>query len=109
MQTPVQIDFQGLDADLHARENIERHVAQLEQRFGRITACRVVLKGPSEHHRTGASYEVNIRLALPGGRDVDVSRTPDADERHGDLSFAINDAFKRARRHLQDEVRRMAG
>ena len=109
MQTPVQIDFQGIDVSATTREAIEKHVAQLEQRCGRVTACRVVLKGPGEHHRTGGLYEVNIRLALPDGREVDVSRTPKADERHSDLPFAINDAFKRARRRLQDQVRRMQG
>jgi cold shock CspA family protein len=109
MQTPIQIDFQGIDVSPTTREAIENHVAQLEQRYGRVTACRVVLKGPGEHHRTGGQYEVNIRLALPDGREVDVSRTPKADERHSDLSFAINDAFKRARRRLQDQVRRMQG
>ena len=109
MQTPVQIDFQGIKASPRVREAIETHVAQLEQRSGRITACRVVLKGPGEHHRTGGLYEVNIWLTLPDGREVEVSRTPKADERHGDLSFAINDAFKRARRRLQDQVRRMQG
>ena len=109
MQTPVQIDFQGVDVSQRTREAIAKHVDQLEQRCGRVTACRVVLKGPGDHHRTGGLYEVNIRLALPDGREVDVSRTPTADERHSDLSFAINDAFKRARRCLQDQVRRMQG
>jgi phage shock protein A len=32
----------------------------------------------------------------------------DADQRHADVNFAINDAFKRARR-LQDQVRRLQG
>jgi len=109
MQTPVQIDFQGIDASPNARDAIRKRVAELEDRCGRITACRVVLKGPGEHHRTCGLYEVNIRLALPDGREVDVSRTPSVDERHSDLSFAINDAFKRARRRLQDQVRRMQG
>lgn len=109
MQTPVQIDFQGIDASSMARESIENHIAELEQRFGRVTACRVVLKGPGGHHQTGGLYEVNIRVVLPDGREVDISRTPKADERHSDLAFAINDAFKRARRRLQDQVRRMQG
>ncbi len=109
MQTPVQIDFQDLDANSTIREAVVRHIDQLEQRCGRITACRVVLKGPGEHHRTGGLYEINIRLSLPDGREVDISRTPKADERHSDLSFAIGDAFKRARRRLQDKARRMQG
>ncbi len=109
MQTPVEIDFQDMTATPSVRTSIEQHVAELEQRFGRVTACRVVVKGPGGHHRTGGLYEVNIRLALPDGREVNVARTPQADERHSDLTFAINDAFKRARRQLQDHVRRMQG
>ena len=109
MQTPLQIEFQGFDPDAAARESIEHHVTQLEERFGRITAGRVVVKGPGERHRVGGLYEVNIRLALPDGREVNISRTAKADERHSDLRFAINDAFKRARRGLQDAVQRMQG
>lgn len=109
MQTPVEIDFQGLSAKPEVHASIEKHVAGLEQRYGRVTACRVVLKGPGGHHRTGGLYEVNIRLALPNGREVNVGRTAQADERHADLSFAINDAFKHARRQLQDQVRQLQG
>ena len=82
-------------------------MAELEQRYGRVTACRVVLKGPGGHHRTGGLYEVNVRLALPNGREVNVGRTAQADERQAGLSFAINDAFQHARRRLQDHVRRV--
>ena len=109
MQTSVEIDFQGMTGNAGLREAIENHVAELERRFSRVTACRVVLKAPGGHHRTGGLYEVNIHLALPDGRDVNVERTAQADERHSDVTFAINDAFKRARRQLQDQARRLAG
>ena len=107
MQTPLEIDFQGMIADQAIHASIEQHVNALEKRCGRVTACRVVLKAPGAHHRTSGLYEVNIHLALPNGREVNVARTPPADERHADLTFAINDAFKHARRQLQDQVRRM--
>ncbi|MCP8940117.1 cold shock domain-containing protein [Alsobacter sp. SYSU M60028] len=107
MQTPIQIDFQGVDTSESVRESLLNHVAELEDKFGRITAGRVVLKGPGARHRQGGLYEVNIWLTLPGGREVAVVRTPRLDERHADLAFAINDAFHRARRQLQDQVRRM--
>jgi cold shock CspA family protein/ribosome-associated translation inhibitor RaiA len=109
METPVQIDVQGMEASERVRSSIAAHVADLEQRFGRVTACRVGLKGPGGHHRNGGLYEVSIRLTLPHGREVNISRTAKADERHSDLTFAINDAFHRARRRLQDHVRRMQG
>jgi cold shock CspA family protein/ribosome-associated translation inhibitor RaiA len=109
MEAPVELEFQDMVAKPETRESITAHVKRLEQRYGRITACRVVIKGPGNRHQTGGQYDVNIRLALPDGREVNVGRTPKADERHADLSFAINDAFKRARRRLQDHARRMEG
>jgi cold shock CspA family protein/ribosome-associated translation inhibitor RaiA len=107
MQTPVEIDFQGMSATPEIQATIDAQVARLEERCGRATACRIVLKAPSGRHQTGGHYEVNIRLALPDGREVNVARTPNADERHSKLAFALNDAFKRARRRLQDHVRRL--
>jgi len=85
MQTPVQIEFQGMDPSEALRNEIVRHVSGLEQRYARVTSCRVVLKAPGEHHREGGLYEVNIRLALPSGKEVNVDRTPGADERHADI------------------------
>ena len=61
------------------------------------------------HWSESGLYEVNIRLALPDGREVNVDRTAQTDERHSDLTFAIDDAFKRARRQLQDNARELQG
>jgi len=93
METPVHIEFLGMEPQEKLRAAIARHVADLEKRFGRITACRVVLKGPGQHHRTGGLFEVHIRLALPDEKEVNVGHKPDADQRHADVNFAINDAF----------------
>ena len=43
MQTPVEIDFQGMSGTPEVHASIEKHVAELERRYGRVTACRVVL------------------------------------------------------------------
>jgi ribosome-associated translation inhibitor RaiA len=109
MQSAVEIDFEGMNGNAELRDAIEKHVVDLERRFSRVTACRVVLKAPGGHHRTGGLYEVNIHLALPGGREVNVGHTAQDDERHSDITFAINNAFKRARRQLQDQADRLAG
>jgi cold shock CspA family protein len=106
MQVPVQIDFQGSPPVPRLRERIEHGLSGLEGRFGRIVAGRVVVKAPGGHHRTGR-YEIGVHLTLPGGKTVNVERGPDHDERLCDPDFAINDAFKRARRQLQDAARRM--
>ena len=109
MQTKVKIEFQEMAGSPAVEGMIADHVKKLEQLYGRITACRIVVKGPGTRHKTGGLYDINIRLALPDGREVDIGRTPTDDQRHSDLPFAINDAFKRAGRRLQDSVRRMEG
>jgi cold shock CspA family protein/ribosome-associated translation inhibitor RaiA len=109
METPVQIDFHGMETSDMVRALVDRHIEQLEERTGRITACRVSVRGPGERHRTGGLYQINIWISLPDGREVSVGHTPQNDERHSDINYAINDAFKRARRQLQDEVRVMGG
>lgn len=107
MQIPLEIECQNVEAPEDLRATISDHVAKLEEHFGRVTACRVVVKGPSGRHHTGGLYDIHIRLALPDGREVNVGRTATQDERHADLAFALNDAFKRARRQLQDEAQRL--
>jgi len=115
MQTPVEIDFQGLQATERLRSCVSRNISTLEQRFGRITACRVTIRGPSERHRKGGAFDVSIRLSLPQGREVDIGRSEghpeiaETDNRLLDPVVAVNDAFKRARRRLQDHARRMQG
>ena len=107
MQTPAEIEFEGIEGSTELRTVVDQHIAELESRFGRITACRVAVRGPGDRHQTGGQYLVSIRLALPDGREVNVGRTPKADERYGDLPFAVDNAFKRARRQLQDLARLM--
>jgi cold shock CspA family protein len=109
MQTTPQIDFQGIEATNDRREKILRQIERLESFFGHATACRVVVKGPGAHHKTGGQYEINVHVALPDKREVAAHRTPPQDERYQDFDFALNDAFSRARRELQDQVRRMRG
>jgi ribosome-associated translation inhibitor RaiA len=109
METQVRIEFENMTASPELRAAIDQHVAELEKHFGRLTAGRVAVRGPGERHQSGGQYQVSIRLALPEGREVNIGRTPTADERYADLTFAVDDAFKRARRQLQDQARILRG
>lgn len=109
MEVPVQIDFRGGKPVPTMREQIIKGLEDLEDAFGRIVAARVAIRAPSRRHKSGGLYGIGIHLTLPGGRLVDVERTPDQDERFANPAFAIGDAFRRARRQLQDEARRLDG
>ncbi|MFO1079044.1 MAG: HPF/RaiA family ribosome-associated protein [Reyranellaceae bacterium] len=105
METPLRITFQNTPSSDAVRALIEEQVAHLERIFDRITACEVHFKLPDGNHRTSGLYEVRIHLLLPGGVSIDVDRTPGLDERFSDAQFAVTDAFRRARRRLQDQAK----
>jgi cold shock CspA family protein len=109
MQTPPRIDFHGMEPDEEKRERIRRQIERLEGLFGGMTACRVVVTAPGARPRSGGLYDINVHAVLPDDREVAVERTPHQDERFADFDFALNDAFSRARRQLQDQVRQMRG
>jgi hypothetical protein len=46
MQTAIKIDFHGASGSDAIAQNIEKHVAELEDMDGRLTACHVSLEPP---------------------------------------------------------------
>ena len=109
METPLRISFQGSDVSEALNQMIIKHVDTLEHLYGRLTACHVVIKVPDKHHRTSGLYSANIHMTLPGGIDVNVDHTPQADERFSDPQFAVGDAFRRAKRLIKDHVHKQRG
>jgi cold shock CspA family protein len=109
MQTRAKIEFEGVAFSSQLESWVGHHLDKLEKLYGRIVACGVIVRDPGGRHQNGGLYDVRVRLTLPERREVVVDRTPGHDERYSDLKFAIDDAFRRARRQLQDEARRMRG
>ena len=109
MQTPLRISFQGSTPSDAVRQMVVEHADGLQRFHGRLTSCHVVVKVPDAHHRSGGHYEVSIHLTLPGNIEVNIDHTPTPDECFADPLFAVSDAFRRARRQIQDRVRRQRG
>ena len=109
METPVRISFQGSTPSEALSALISEQTDALERYHGRLTSCQVVVKVPDRHHRNGGLYSVNIHVVLPGNIDVNVDHTPQADERFADPIFAVNDAFRRAKRLIKESARKQRG
>jgi ribosome-associated translation inhibitor RaiA len=107
MESPLQLEVHGIKSTAHVRDVVEKNLTKLEKRYGRATACRVVVRAPNGHHQNGEPFDVSVRIALPARREVNVGHTSQQDDRLTDLDFAINDAFKRALRQLGDETEMM--
>ena len=99
METPLRLELHGIKASEHLDRLISVNLAKIEKRYGRATSCRVVVRAPNGHHRSGAPFEVSLRIALPARREINVGHAEDG--RGTDLDFAVNDAFKRALRQLE--------
>ncbi len=106
MQVPLQISFDGVQHSDAVEGRIKEEVGKLEQLFDRIVSAQVVVAQPQRRHHKGDTYQVRIRLVVPETPDVAVTREPAATGAHEDVYVTIRDAFKTARRQLQDSVKK---
>jgi cold shock CspA family protein len=83
------------------KATIEKHVESLEQYFGRLTGCHVVIEALVEHHHRGGPFSVRIDLRTPGA-ELTVNQ-----QGAEDLAVAIREAFDSARRRLEDHLREL--
>lgn len=109
MQVPLQVAFEGIQHSDAIEARIREEADKLEQFFGRLISARVVVARPQHRHHKGDTYHIRIHLAVPDAADIAVSREPAATGAHEDVYVTIRDAFKAARRQLQDIVRKRDG
>ena len=107
MQIPVETSWRDIEPSAELEERIRRKAQGLERYFGQITGCRVRIEA-RHRHRNGDLYHVRVDLTVPG-REIVVRRDPPEDHAHEDVVVAVRDAFKAARRRLQDYARERRG
>jgi len=105
MLIPVQITYRDMGESEALSTLIRVRAQRLERYYDRISACRVLVEQPHRHSRSGEHFHVRINLTVPGG-ELLVEREPTQRSRHEDAYVAVSDAFRAARRKLQDYVRR---
>jgi len=126
MIVPVQITFRNMPPSDAVAARVQEEAEKLDEFYKRITSCRVIIEAPHRHQRLGEQVHVRIELGVPGGEIV-VRHEPslhsavqrrgeqewekhlEANPQHKEIGVAIRDAFKAARRRLQDYARRQRG
>jgi ribosomal subunit interface protein len=108
MQAPIQISFRDIPHSDAIETYVRRRAAKLETFSDRITGCYVVVEAPHRHQHQGRHFRVRAELTVPGGQVV-ASHAPDDDPANEDAYAAIDDAFDRLGRRLEDYVRRQRG
>jgi ribosome-associated translation inhibitor RaiA len=87
---------------IHAQ--VSHQVEKLEKFYKRISRCEVTVELCHRHKRLGQIFHVQIVMRIPN-KDIAISREPERDQSHEDFSVALRDAFRCARRKLEDQVR----
>lgn len=108
MQIPVQIRFHGIDPSPAIEAKVHEHVGKLEQFYSGIIGCRVAIEALHQHHRQGNLFSAKIWLTLPEG-EIAATRDAGHDHRHEDFYVALHDAFRAARRQLEQFARKRRG
>ena len=108
MEVPLEIRFDNMEPSPAVEAAVRERAAKLEQFADSIVSCHVTIGAPHKHHRQGKLFTVKVDVRLPGG-EVVASREPDAHQAHEDFQVALRDAFKAARRQLQDRLRVQRG
>lgn len=108
MQLPLQVSFRHMAPSPSVEARIRERAEALQQYFGRIMACRVVVEASTRRQHKGRLYHIRIDLTVPG-REIVVKRDPAEHHAHEDILVAVRDAFDAARRQLEDHVRDSRG
>ena len=109
METEPKIVFENIGNSDAVRRRIRDEIAHLEEFYGRITSCRVVVDKPEKGRRKGTPFQVRIHLVLPGGKEVAVRPSTAGHQWNEDPMVAIRTAFDAAQKQLKKNVKRLRG
>lgn len=126
MTVPLQITFRNIEQSDRVKATIRKQLVKLGRFYSRIVSCRVAVEAPENRRRYGGVHHVRIDLCLPGAELVikndpslrrsiqseELSKSPkrfDLSAPHKCVEQAVRDAFRAARRRLEDHARRTRG
>lgn len=112
MAPSIQTTYRHFEKTEEIEQLVRAEVEKLERFSDRITSVHVHLEKPHRHHIRGAPYLVRVMIYVPENEiAAQSSATTDTDVEgeHRFLVVAVQDAFRKAGRRLQDYVRRIGG
>ena len=106
MKLPLQITFRQMEPSPAIEARIRELAAKLETFSAQITRCHVIVEPLAHHQQQGALFDFHIDITIPGREFAIRGGARPHDHAHEDPYVALRDAFRAARRRLQDYERR---
>ena len=108
MILPLQITFRHMDPSPALEARIRELAARFDRFSEHIMRCHVIIEPLPHHQHQGALYDFRIDITLPGA-EIAIRHARPADHAHEDPYVALRDAFRAARRKLEDYERKRRG
>jgi cold shock CspA family protein/ribosome-associated translation inhibitor RaiA len=108
MSFPLEINFHNLDRSAALEARVRELADRLVRFSPHINHFHVTLERPHRHQHQGNHFETSLRILMPGNEIV-IRGTGPTDHEHEDPYVSLRDAFKAARRKLQDYERQRRG
>jgi cold shock CspA family protein/ribosome-associated translation inhibitor RaiA len=105
MNLPLQITLRHMEASPALEARIRILASRLDRFSTHITRCHVLVEAPHLHHEQGNLFDVKIDITVPDA-EISIHRARPQDHTHEDPYVALRDAFRAARRKLQDYQRK---
>jgi ribosomal subunit interface protein len=101
----LQITFRNMDSSAALEARIQQLVQKLQRFSNQIIKCQVVVEAPHhQHHEQGALFDFQVNIAVPG-KEIVIGHTHSQNPAHTNAYVALRDAFRAARRQLQEYER----
>ena len=105
MKLPLQITFRHMKPSAAMEARIRELALLLDKFSPHIARCHVIVESPPAHQEQGALFNCHIDITVPD-EEIAVRKTHAANRGHEDPYVALRDAFRAARRRLEDYERR---
>lgn len=104
MDVACQITFVGMDAAEPIRLEIRAWLVRLGPLMTDVKSGHVLIEGVEEHRKM-RTYRVRMDLPMSNGTVVSVTHEHPGNGAHEDVYVAIRNAFRAARRALEEHVK----
>ncbi|MBL0215298.1 MAG: HPF/RaiA family ribosome-associated protein [Myxococcales bacterium] len=103
MSIPLELTFRDMPPSDAVATAIRDALDRLAKVSDRLQRCVAVVERPHQSQRHGQAFHVRLELVVPD-RVVTVAHDPGDADAHENVYAAIADAFRAARRQLQDHA-----
>lgn len=101
----LQVTFRNMDSSAALEARIRQLVEKLQRFSNQIIKCQVVVEAPHhQHHEQGALFDFQVDICVPG-KEIIIGHTHSRNPAHTNAYVALRDAFRAARRQLQEYER----